>query len=610
MKKLFLTTLAIATLLACSKEKTAEDSSFDGETVAVININVNGIASGSRAVEDGHDGADGDKLLPKVFSVTVIPYNEYGVEISQIDLNSDQVKKAVWGSGKDADGNTLSMNKPTTGAIVGLPTGTKKVDVIVNHPSGVNSEKVTNINYFNYRSDQADKGDNTPGTTSNYERVYLVSSYYGTGTDLGNSSGDVNGMPSYTLEFSVSPIYARLEVHGGINVKEAETWVDGYGSNWRTMAKTDFDVKYPSLTFNTKTGEYTQKKNVAIVGGGMQEVEVTFRNAVAGTTENGFNTDLVYFPEYYWYDVTGVSSRAPLDKSKVLTETDVEDDPNTGAAWIKNNDFGSAGEPVSWLPNMFYAVDVESVFINNIKVRGANYTPYTHPWPGSEAMTGWVDWYKAYHMGGWHTAGSSSGNTFLCMGNMWDRIATTNDPTKDEMTIQYPSLTTSGGKDEMGVIIGKAIPLADKSGYYSTDRNLGIISGKAASYQIYPQATSTATDKEQIMSSLPHVILKVKAYENATNYAKGTYVKDKEFITIKAFQQAGSYVTSFKNATIYRINLNNLLSTFVGKVPVPGGKPSVNPTDPIDPDPEMPGSQLDVRVEIVPWTIQNIIPSI
>ena len=91
-------------------------------------------------------------------------------------------------------------------------------------------------------------------------------------------------------------------------------------------------------------------------------------------------------------------------------------------------DFGTLpnAESVKWFPNYYYAVDVEEIYVNNIKVRDASRDPFMLPWPGSEAAAGWPDWYKAYHEKGWHTAGTSENNTFLCMGNMWDRIVGSN----------------------------------------------------------------------------------------------------------------------------------------------------------------------------------------
>lgn len=606
MKQWFVMAFMALVIFACSKEEHPGQVDLNGEAVVMVSINVEG-SLGSRAVEDGHPGTSGQEMLPRIFSVTLIPYNEYGVEISQIDLSAEQMNKALWGKGNDAGGAALPGTKPA-GATVGLPAGTKHVDVVVNRPSGINPGKVTNINYFNYRSDLADKGDNTPGTTNNFERVYLTTSDYGVGQELGTTTTTTpGGMPLYDLAFTVAPSLARFEVHGAIDVKAAETWTDGHGSEWKTMLKTDFETKYvaENLLFNATSGAYTYKKTILTV-----ETEVTFRNAVAGTAANGFDPALVYFPEFYWYDVTGVGTPGALDKNNTNTETGVDNDPDLGAAWVKNVDYASAGTVVTWLPNMFYAVDVESVFVNNIKVRGPGNTPYMHPWPGSQAATGWLDWYKAYHMGGWHTAGSSTGNTFLCMGNMWDRIAKTNNPATDEKTITFPSMTTPGSTDNMNIIIGKAIPDGGKSKYYTGGRNLGVEVDKAAAFQIYSQSIAATTDKEQVMSSLPHVLMKVKAYENAAKYAAGDYVKGKEFITIKAFKQGNVYVTNFKSATIYRVDLKDLLGSFVGKVPVPGGKPSVTPTDPIDPDPEMPGSQLNLTVQIVPWVIQNITPDI
>lgn len=603
--------MATFTLFACNKEQSMDVADSNAESCAVIKINVNGQAPKSRSVEDGHPGNNGDKVFPKVVSVTVIPYNEYGAKITEIDLDSDQVRNAVYG---DVAGGPVGE---PAGVLVGLPTGTKKVDVVVNRPSGMNPTGITNINYFNYRSEQADKGDNTPGTADNFERVYLTTEYYGTGCDLGSGTTGANGVPQYEINFSVSPSQARFEIYGGINVATAADWIDGYKSKWKTMTKTAFEAQYKdafSLTMDVKTGEYTRQQEVNIAGGSTATIEVTFRNAVAGTDDNGFDKSLVYFPKYYWYAVGpgDPSSDAPGNET---TEDEINNDPAIGAGWVINADFENNGEIVTWYPNMFYAVDVESIFVNNIKVRSIANDHYQHPWPGSFSATGWPEWYKAYHAGGWHTAGSSPGNTFLCMGNMWDRIATTNNPSTDELEIEYPAIDGSG-KDKMSIIIKKAIPLAGKSVYYANDRNLGVATGKAAAYQIYEQKIPATTELDRVTTGLPHIVLKVKAYENAAKYAAGDWVKTKEFITIKAFQQGNNYVTDFRKATIYRVDINELLGSFVGKIPVPGGvhpndpgtgKPII-PTDPIDPDPEMPGSQLKVKVEVLPWTIQNIKP--
>lgn len=610
MKRLFFMAFVALAILACNKEKGVEAVDYDnGESVAVVSINIEGSAPGSRSVEDGHAGADLATVNPKVLSVTVIAYNEYGNEISQKDLDLDQIKKSAWGKGVDSDGNALSTTQPA-GASVGLPSGTKKVDVIVNRPQGTNPNKYTNINYFNYRSDLADKGDNTDGSKDNFDRVYLTTEFYGTGKVLENEIIGADGTPQYKIDFTVSPSLARLEVFGAIEVAKAEDWVDAYNCKWKTMSVTDFEAKYNSyvasnqLKADPTTGVYTIEKTI----NGVLYSNVTFRNAVKGTADNGFDKDLVYFPQYYWYDLEHKST--DRNDAQLREEQDVDMDPNIGASWVQNMDFDGVGTMVQWYPNMFYAVDVESIFINNIKVRSGENDPYLHPWPESEASIGWPEWYKAYHIDGWHTAGASVGNTFLCMGNMWDRIATSDK----SIQVDFPSVNNPGNKDQMSILTGKATTISGKSEYYNDNnaRNLGVAKNKASAFQIYGQSLlSTNPTKEDVMASLPHVILKVKAYDSKADYLAGNYVKTKEFITIKAFKDASDkYVSKFSRAMIYRINLNDLLGAFTGKVPVPGGKAKVDPKDPIDPDPEMPGSQLSMTVKIMSWTIQNITPDI
>ena len=83
---------------------------------------------------------------------------------------------------------------------------------------------------------------------------------------------------------------------------------------------------------------------------------------------------------------------------------------------------------------------------------------------------------------------------------------------------------------------------------------------------------------------------------------------------MKVFTVNGSvnndFLTSFQAGYIYRIDLNSLISAFVGKIPVPGGVTTEDPKDPIDPDPEMPGVNVVVSVKVNPWKVTDITPSI
>ena len=595
MKKLFLMLLAGAALLSCKKENT-QDPSDGGESSLRITINVNKVFT--RAVEDGHDGNNDAKVSPKIFAVTVLAYNNSGTQLGATDLTPAQIKDAVWGNYRNPDNSLGSQTTMASGATVGLPKGTSRVDVVLNRAPIAEYTAETNINYFNYRDNKNGQDKDYSFGEDNFDRVILTTDAYGAGgTELKGHEIANADTPTYKIDFAVKPFLARMEAYGGINVSEQQVWIDGYKNQWRTMTVT----AYENLDVNNHpdaTGHYP-------------------KGAVKGTVDNGFDVNTVYISEYYWYRAGG-STADPIvrtDANSYQTEAEVDDPLTPNAGWVKQPYYDGAGAAaqVKWYPNRYYAVDVESVFVNNIKVRGPERTPYLHPWPGSQATTGWTDWYKAFHTAGWHTAGTSAGNTFLCLGNMWDRIATS----QKTMSIAFPSLNNV---DHMDILTGKAEPITDKSEYYGSDsRNLGLANGRSAAYVIYPQAKqsgTTATDAGTLRNELPHIILKVKTYTNKADYDAGKYQSGKEFITVSLFSDAakggGNYITNFQGGYIYRFNLNELLYSFIGDVPVPEGKPTdgQEPKDPVDPDPEMPGSQLIMTVQILPWTIQNIYPVI
>lgn len=600
MKKIATIILAAAVLFSCQKENPQD--SPDGKASAVrLTINVNRALT--KAVEGGHDGVNDAKISPKVLSVTVLSYNNAGTQLGATDLTSDQIKKAVWGSYREYQ---VDQWKPVTqptqpdGAAVGLPKGTTRVDVVLNRAPMAEYTPETNVNHFNYRDNKNGQNQSYSYGEDNFDRVILTTDYYGVGAEL---TGAVAGAatPTYKMNFSVKPYLTRMEVHGGIDVAPEAVWTDGYKNQWRTMTVAAYE---------------------ALDGGNVADATGNYpKGAVKGTAANGFDVNTVYIPEYYWYRTSG-STADPVARdagNAFNTEAEIDDPGTDNAGWVAQPYYAGAGASaqVKWLPNRYYAVDVESVFINNIKVRGPERTPYLHPWPGSEVATGWLDWYKAFHFGGWHPTGTSAGNTFLCLGNMWDRIAEANSDA-DYQEITVPELN---GISTMKIIKGKAKPVSGKSEYYDNpgSRNLGLAAGKAAAYVIYPQAKQTSTgaaDVATLRNELPHIILKVKAYENAADYAAGTYQTGKEFITLSLFsdaaQGAGNYITSFQGGNIYRFDLNELLYSFVGDVPVPGGKPTdgKDPKDPVDPDPEMPASQLTMTVKVLEWTIRNIFPVI
>ena len=674
MKKVFILALAAMGLFACNKDEIPNKTDQNSEAAATIRINVQGGAY-TRAVEDGHDGANDDKVMPKVYSVTVIAYNDSRVVLSEVDLSFDEMKKAVYSStasGVDVydPQNSTSHTTVTSkgeGSKVGLPVGTKYVDVVLNRPAGTNAKGVTNINYFNYSQSVLTQGptlgDQTTNAKDNFERVYLVSDQYGQGTALSSSNKKPNQaadeVPEYIIDFSVHPSFARLEITKGIQIVPSETWTDKWKRTWKKTSLKEFtETIIPSISGTDKDGvaytcSYAGEKNptdvtspvvgnVVLYNGSFLIFKktsqgdkwTTFQGAVYNKDDADYDPDTVFFPEGYWYD-TGASSSpsGDYDKNTAIAKDDIIDEHGGStplAGWVKSAVFTS-GTIVEWYPNGYYAVDIEAVYINNVKVRSAEYSAYYVPWPGNgDAAQNWPNWHKYYHDHGWHIAGSSTDNSFLCMGNMWDRIASSNT----KVTTNIPDIdmvtgTGTGTKRDMELAGGKLIADGTTSQYWGTtanngagdNRNLGIITGKASAFQIYTQKIEKANPtQDDVASLMPHLILKVKAYKTATEYAKegASYDTGKQYLTITRFKNTGSngtgYVTEFKSAFIYRIDLSTLRSAFVGNAPVPGGKDllpvGVTPKNPLDPDPEMPNSQLDMNVSVVPWTIANITPDI
>lgn len=603
MKRVFIMAITAISLIGCNK-----DEGVINNDDAVVNLRIHVDKTVTKAIETGHPS--GKTYAPKIYSALVIPYNSYGVSLGEIKLTDDQLSKALYGNYILA-GTTVDSNAQPEGVTIGMPAGTTHVDVLLNRPS--TDDGTTNINYFNYR-DNKGKGDNPyKEGTDNFERVTLVTKDYGRGAALEghlDSTTGKDGKPVYKMTYEVSPGLARLEVYGGIQVAEEEEWKDYFGRKWKTMPKTEMETKFDEAA-RTKYG--------IVVG--------------TGTSGNGFPDDKAYIPDHYWYVQAGKTLSQPEkdteyimggSKGTVATESEIDDtNNNIDFGWVLVPDFATLPntEPVKWFPNYYYAVDVEEIYVNNIKVRDASRDPFMLPWPGSEAAAGWPDWYKAYHEKGWHTAGTSENNTFLCMGNMWDRIVGSN---ANVIKVQYPSVTSLGMRDEMDIYIGKTTPVTDKGQYWNTttgggasaNRNIGIVKDKASAFQIYAQS-SNRTTKETLANELPHVILKVKAYESKAAYEslkEKEYVSGKEFITMKVFTVNGSvnndFLTSFQAGYIYRIDLNSLISAFVGKIPVPGGVATEDPKDPIDPDPEMPGVNVVVSVKVNPWKVTDITPSI
>lgn len=596
MKKLILITLSAVVLFGCQKDR-GQDGRPETTKESVVNITIHvDKAVVTRTVEPGHAGNNGDEISPTVNSVMIISYNRYGSVLAMVDLNREQMKQALWGNYKNHDGSATNLTAPA-GVSIGVPSGTINVDVILNTSSSDYAKSYENINAFNTRNNKDVNGDAFDYGNNNFERIMLVTDNQGVGVPLiGNETPGSPDLDSYELAFEVKPVFARFEIYGAIDVRSPRVWTDGNGNKWNKMTIADY---------KTATGED------AVTG--------YTKGAVVGT--EGFDKAAVYFPEYYWYVKVGVTADIG-----VRTDANSYDDEAAvdalvhGFGWVKHPQFKDVSDAkvtvVTWNPNAFYAVDVEEIYVNNIHVRTMSNDPYNHSWPGSGASKdNWFNWYQAYHIGGWHTNGVSQDNTFLCMGNMWDRIATS-DKTE---TVNFPTVGTTSS---MTVLTGKAKAIPEISSFAQSqvaERNLGVYTGKAAAFSIYAQAKSLGTlvtDKSNLANELPHIILKVKCYDTAADYAAGNYVSTKQFITVKLFTDSekgsGSYVTSFERGNIYRFNLNDLTYAFVGGAPVPDGvlQPGVDPTDPVDPDPEMPGAEVIMTVKILPWTIKNIYPEV
>ena len=551
MKKVYLLfALAVIGLVACQKDEVDEglDIAKDG-AVLKIKLDLSGATVTSRAIEGEHTGGT---VTPVVNSATLYAYNEFGVK-TEIDIT---------------DATALTNLKNGNEFEVGLPAGTKSIDIVLNNPAGKYTDYSDNINYFNHKKGEGDWLNNTNNYVGadNFERVFLTTENYATkkGLLLEGNTTSVSGsdVPTYKLKdkLVLKPYLARFEVTGGIEVSDEVEFVDAAGLKWK---------KYP-------TGGTDQLT---------QDIEATFS---LGTS----NRDIIKGSDNFYY---------------------IPNKYGTAPGTANDAFYNAAGTvAVKWLPNMYYQVDVEEIYVNNIKVRDAEKTPFAMPWPGTDdAANFWPNWYKAYHLEGWHTAGISSNNSFLCMANMWDRIATGTMVNVKEFNIAKPDGTP--GNMVMQVIDGKSGVVSGKSEFKNGTRNLGVIAGQAAAYQFYPQASSSTT-KDALMSELPHIIVKVKCYASKAAYDAGTPVEGKNFITLKLFASNNAdldntYIKSFARGKIYRLDLKNLVSLFKGDKPFPGANVP-DPSTPVDKDPEMPGSKLVMQIQIMPWETQNMYPVI
>ncbi len=208
----------------------------------------------------------------------------------------------------------------------------------------------------------------------------------------------------------------------------------------------------------------------------------------------------------------------------------------------------------------YYAVDVEQIFVNNIKLT-ENASSLTRIATDQAPWT--TIWYDAYKTGG-------------TMENLFSVIVAANvnpDITKSEVII-------------------------DVSKYYTTDHNIGLATDKAAGYNIFPQ-TTVKTDQADVAAEMPHVILHVKLYKTADDYANGKFDANRQFVTVRSFKDKdGSRVTKMDAANIYRFDLSDLKTAFE------------DGPDPTDPNPEGDKMVVDLTLTVTQWAINDIHPEL
>lgn len=119
------------------------------------------------------------------------------------------------------------------------------------------------------------------------------------------------------------------------------------------------------------------------------------------------------------------------------------------------------------------------------------------------------------------------------------------------------------------------------------------VNKKCAAYQVFP---STGID------ALPHIILEVKYKEKGKAEKTGYFTINRYKIEIN---NEVKFMESMEGGYIYKLDINALSSKFQNAQDENG-----NVIDPTDENPEMPKSDLSIKVEPVAWIVENIIPSI
>lgn len=217
-----------------------------------------------------------------------------------------------------------------------------------------------------------------------------------------------------------------------------------------------------------------------------------------------------------------------------------------------------SGINVTEAANGVYAVDVKSIYINNyFRNMGTNKAFFGHnadeslPWAGD-----WV-----------------SGTTFGA-DKTWNEISFNNS----------------------------------SASYYATNHNIGVLDGKVDAYHLFPDSVAPGSSKATVAANLPHIILEVEVYRTAADYASGTKIPYKRWITIRSFNDTttGALITKFEGGKIYRLDLGALAGYFE---PADPSDPT-NPVTPVDYYPEEEEVDLALYVTVEPWTIVSMTPNI
>lgn len=204
------------------------------------------------------------------------------------------------------------------------------------------------------------------------------------------------------------------------------------------------------------------------------------------------------------------------------------------------------GIPVKENVNGLFAIDVDTIYINNISLKPDSVPTFN---AGYLTKQGWQD----------ATVYTASNGTFR---NMWDAL--------------------SGGNTA------------------TYENSIGIITNKAAAYHLFPYDPKS-TDSVIVREKMQHIVLKVKAYKTAADKIAGTALPNMNYITIRSIidKATDSRVNKLNRATIYRVDLADLKDYF---------KPGVTP--PIDPEPEAGKVDLAITATLLDWTTVNAKPEL